>query len=332
MTITATTTNTNNTTIPIIYLNDPDEASTVAKLRQCCLEHGFFYLGGHEMEDIFPKMFALSKRLFELPLAEKLRLKDKKMSRGYAALGSETLDPILSKQGDSKEGFYIGNHIPPNDPRYDPAKLKGPNVWPSNENCSLSDSKQFVDTMREYHARASAVGLKVIQLLALAVGLPNQHDLDHNFKENWATLRLLHYAAVQSQPQEGLFACGAHSDYGMITLLLTDENPGLQILTASSKEWVDVPPKKDLFVVNLGDMLERWTNGLFRSTMHRVVTTSQKERYSMPFFFEPDFDAQVACLPVCCSEENPPKYPPTTAGQHILDKYNQTREDFQSSD
>lgn len=280
------------------------------------------------MEDIFPKMFAESKRLFELPQDEKLTLYDAKMSRGYQALGSETLDPVLSKHGDSKEGFYIGNHIPPSDPRYNPAKLKGPNVWPTDDNCSLENPSQFVDTMQEYHKRASAVGLQVIQLLALALGLPDRHDLDHNFTENWATVRLLHYAAVQSQPKEGLFACGAHSDYGMITLLLTDENPGLQIL--SNGQWVDVPPKADLFVVNLGDMLERWTNGMFRSTMHRVVTTGDEERYSIPFFFEPNFDAEVVCLPVCCSGENPAKYPPTTAGQHILDKYNETREDFKS--
>lgn len=272
------------------------------------------------MEDIFPRIFAESKQLFELPFQEKQGLYDAKLSRGYQPLGIETLDPIRSKHGDSKEGFYIGTHIPPEDPRYNPAKLKGPNVWP--------DRQEFVSTMEEYHSRASQVGLKVIQLLALAVGLPDKHDLDHHFTENFATLRLLHYTATKSDPQEGLFACGAHSDYGMITLLLTDENPGLQIYT--NEEWVDLPPKKDLLIVNLGDMLERWTNGLFRSTMHRVITSGETERYSMPFFYEPDFDAKVVCLPVCCSPENPPKYPPTTAGQHILDKYNQTREDFQS--
>lgn len=317
--------------IPTIRLDDVDEAATVQTLRKCCLEHGFFYLGGHGMEDLFPKVLDESARFFALPLNEKKAMYDPEMSRGYTSMGEESLDPNLY-QPDTKEGFYIGNHIPKEDPRYNPAKLKGPNVWPSADACSLSDCQHFQSLFEEYFEKLSAVGLRVIRLLALAIGLGDEHALDDNFTENFATIRLLHYAAVKSQPKEGLFACGAHTDYGMITLLLTDDTPGLQIQTLSG-DWVDVPPRiqDGLFIVNLGDMLERWTNGMFRSTNHRVLTAGDKERYSIPFFFEPDFNAEVKCLEVCCSEDNPPKYPPTTAGQHILDMYNQTRNDFQSS-
>lgn len=140
------------------------------------------------------------------------------------------------------------------------------------------------------------------------------------------SIRLLHYANEKSSPDKGVYACGAHSDYGMITLLLTDDQPGLQI--NFQNEWIDVPPRPDAFIVNLGDMLERWSNGLFQSTMHRVLTSGEKERYSIPFFYEPNFDAEVKCLPTCCSPENPPKYPPITSGQHLLNKYKETHADF----
>jgi isopenicillin N synthase-like dioxygenase len=154
---------------------------------------------------------------------------------------------------------------------------------------------------------------------------------DRDFNEPMAALRLLHYASVQSRPEDGIFAAGAHSDYGMLTLLLTDEHRGLQVQTKQG-EWIDISPRKGAFIVNLGDMLERWSNGLFRSTQHRVLTAGDAERYSIPFFYEPNFDTQVECLAVCCSVENPPKYPPTTSGRYLLDKYKETHADFQPND
>lgn len=142
-----------------------------------------------------------------------------------------------------------------------------------------------------------------------------------------ALLRLLRYDAVKSLPEEGLYAAGEHTDYGMIALLVTDGTPGLQVLLKSG-QWIDVPHRKGAFVVNLGDMLERWSNGLFCSTPHRVLTQGLSERYSVPFFYEPTFDARVACLDVCCSEDNPPKFEPTTSGLHLMEKYRQTHADF----
>jgi isopenicillin N synthase-like dioxygenase len=313
--------------IPIIHLNDPDEAKSVRSLRKCCIEHGFFYLGGHDMEDLFPIILQESARLFALPISYKRTLYNEKMSRGYTGMEEETLDPSNQTRGDTKEGFYIGKDIPSHHPNCNPAKLKGPNIWPSQ----MNDSDSFQKSMDSYFQKASEVALKVVQLLALAIGLSNKHALDSCFTEQFASIRLLHYAPVKSNPPKGILACGAHSDYGMLTLLLTDENPGLQILTQTG-EWLDVPPKSlsdGYFIVNLGDMLERWTNGIFRSTVHRVITNGTNERYSVPFFYEPDFDTKVECLEVCCSQENPPKYPPTTSGQHLLDKYKQTHADFQ---
>ena len=113
----------------------------------------------------------------------------------------------------------------------------------------------------------------------------------------------------------------------MLTLLWTDSSAGLQILT-NDVEWIDVPPRPTAFVVNLGDMLERWTNGLFRSTMHRVLTSGDQDRYSVPFFYNANFDTEVRVLDVCCSADNPPKYPPTISGLHLLNRYKQAHADF----
>ena len=241
----------------------------------------------------------------------------------------ETLDPQNQTQGDTKEGYYIGKEIPPEDPRYDPKKLRGPNQWPSSTVC-----RNFRPVMEEYYQTMCDLGLSVVRFLAVALDLP-EHYFDSAFMEDpagpMASIRLLHYASVDSIPDRGIFACGAHSDYGMITLLLTDDNPGLQVLT-KDQEWVDVPPIPNAFVVNLGDMLERWTNGLFRSTKHRVLTTANgTERYSIPFFYEPSFDTVVECLEICkrVDPNGRARYPPTTSGQHLLDKYKQTHADFQ---
>jgi isopenicillin N synthase-like dioxygenase len=177
--------------------------------------------------------------------------------------------------------------------------------------------------------------MDLLSIFSLAVGLfSGEENFDENndrifqpfFTDPTTMIRLLHYSNEPSIPEEGIFACGSHSDYGMITLLLTDDNPGLQVKLSDS--WIDVPPQIGAFVVNVGDMFERWTNGKFRSTVHRVIQPVRgKERYSVPFFFEPDFDAVVECLEVCRGEDGP-KYPPITAGRHLLNMYEKTHADF----
>uniref|UniRef100_A0A7S3QLD7 Fe2OG dioxygenase domain-containing protein n=2 Tax=Dunaliella tertiolecta TaxID=3047 RepID=A0A7S3QLD7_DUNTE len=228
----------------------------------------------------------------------------------------ETLDPSSQKQGDTKEGFYFGREISPESPE---AKLPlhGPNQWP-NEHLVPG----YRASMEQYMRAMNELGHRLLRLLALGLGLPPDH-FDRFFDRPMIFLRPLHYAPKVSAPSEGVFGAGAHSDYGMLTLLKTDDVPGLQIHTDATG-WMDVPPKPECFIINLGDMLERWTNGMYKSTLHRVVNTTGKERYSLACFFEPNFDTIVECLPQCCSPERPPQFPPTTSGQHLLDKYAST--------
>jgi isopenicillin N synthase-like dioxygenase len=316
--------------IPTIRLDDSDRDTLVKTLRSACVDVGFFYLENHGISsDLISRVMDQSKLLFDLPLEEKQVLSDKVTSRGYTAFEEETLDPKRQTKGDTKEGFYIGKDVPEESPEYNPSKLTGPNQWPSTDKSpSMADCEAFQEVMNEYRSECNRVGFRLVQLLALAIGLEDEHYFDGDFADPLTTLRLLRYAKETSKPEDGIFACGAHSDYGMITLLLTDENAGLQIFTKDNK-WIDVPARPTAFVVNLGDMLERWTNGLFRSTLHRVLTNGSAERYSLPCFYDPHFDTEVKVLDVCCSEENPPKYPPTSSGQHLLDKYKQTHAAFE---
>ena len=232
-----------------------------------------------------------------------------------------------NQRGDTKEGYYIGDEIE----EIDASKLNGPNVWPTpSDDCQLTSDQcaQFRTIMEQYRTEAMRVCMKLLRCFALAVGSKDPHSFDQYFTEPKTFIRLLHYTSEPSNEANGLYACGAHSDYGMLTLLLTDDNPGLQVQMEDGS-WIDIPPKRGAFVLNIGDMFERWTNGKFKSTVHRVTTPKNaNERYSIPFFFEPNFDALVECLDTCCSEDNPPKYPPITAGQHLLNMYEQTHADF----
>jgi isopenicillin N synthase-like dioxygenase len=230
--------------IPTLRLDDPDIGS---QLRSACSDIGFFYLEGHGLtNNEIDHVFHESKKFFSLTTPEKKSLSDKVMSRGYTSMQEETLDPDVQTEGDTKEGYYIGREVPTDDPRYDPTKLRGPNVWPGQEMVPVQD---FRPTMEEYHTKASAIAYRLVQLLSVSLGLDESY-FDDDFQEPVATLRLLHYDRRESKPEEGILACGAHSDYGILTLLLTDHNPGLQIYYQG--EWIDVPPKPHSFVVNIG--------------------------------------------------------------------------------
>ena len=315
--------------IPTIRIDCDNHDETVDAVRKACLESGFFYVAGHGIET--SAVLEQMKYFFELPIHEKKAVSDSVLTRGYTAMREETLDPTKQTTGDTKEGFYINiMDISKDDPRYNPSKLAGPNRWPTIESCpSMNDHNQFKTTMLSYMEKVMDLTLSISRLIAESLGLPADFFDASLAHEPMASLRLLHYEAKPSDTDAGVYACGAHSDYGMITILLTDENDGLEIYDKRGcQEWISVPTVAGCFVVNLGDMLEQWTNQKYCSTLHRVINTSGRERYSAPFFSGPSFDTVVECLDVCCSADQPPRYPPTTSGEYLLSKYRQTHADF----
>ncbi|KAL7168075.1 hypothetical protein ACSBR2_038506 [Camellia fascicularis] len=305
-----------------IDLSSPDILNSVSLLKQACLDSGFFYVINHGIsQEFMDEVFYQSKSFFDLPVSEKMKVLRNKKHRGYTPLFDEHLDPVNQIHGDYKEGYYIGIEVPENDP--DIEKLfYGPNVWPPSDILP-----EWRETMEKYHREALEVAKAISRIIALALNLEvDFFDRQEMLGKPIATLRLLHYEGRVSDPMKGIYGAGAHSDFGLITLLATDDVCGLQICKdkdAKPQKWEFVAPLKGAFIVNLGDMLERWSNCIFRSTLHRVLGNGQ-ERYSIAYFVEPSHDCLVECLPTCQSQENPPKFPPIKCETYMLQQYKET--------
>ena len=302
---------------PIRGSSAQGKATMAATLRDACEQSGFFYVSGHGIEPaLIEQVFAASKQFFGLPMTDKLAV-DKaqsKANRGYEPLRGQTLE--AGAPPDLKEGFYIGEEVPADDPRALTRFNMGPNQWPQG----VTD---FRPAMEQYYAAMTELSAKIMAALALSLNLPEDFFADF-CEQPLCTLRLLHYPPQPGNPEPGEKGCGAHTDFGGITVLLLDDKPGLQVWDAAGERWIDANPIPGTFVVNLGDMIARWTNDRYRSTLHRVVNTSGAERYSVPFFYSGNPDHEVRCLPVCLQPGDAPRYPVTTVEAHLQEMYRRT--------
>ncbi|KAK9789927.1 hypothetical protein WJX73_006573 [Symbiochloris irregularis] len=300
-----------------------DEEAAARTVREACETTGFFYVTNHGIpEDLITKQFAKAKEFFDLPIQEKQKSKVNKYYHGWTPMNDEKLSVLGDqKVADTKEGMYIAREVAEGSEE-NKLPLHGPNNWPAE-----SSVPGFRKAMEAYHKACIGCTMRINRLIALALDLPATY-FDKDFVKLMALLRPLHYACVASSPDEGIFGAGAHTDYGMLTILATDNNPGLQVLMDG--KWVSIPPKQGHLIINLGDMLHRWSNGRFQSGLHRVVTLPGQERYSTAFFAEPSFKTVIAPLPTCVSEENPAKWPPTTSGEYLMSKYNATHSTYKS--
>ncbi|XP_039141310.1 2-oxoglutarate-Fe(II) type oxidoreductase hxnY-like [Dioscorea cayenensis subsp. rotundata] len=297
--------------LPLIDLVSPDLASTAKSIRKACVDYGFFYLVNHGIEEsFFQQVFNESKKFFSLPLDQKMKLKTRKDNRGYNPLPSVTLDSPPKVKGATYVRVYYISSSKISHSQFDA------NQWPPEELLPC-----WKAMMESYYEKMLAVSKKLISLMALSLGLDDLFfEKIGALHEPLACVRLLHYPvslfstfmfwAKCFEESCGRLGVSAHSDFGMVTLLLTDGVRGLQICRdkdSSPQLWEDVPHVHGALVVNVGDMLERWTNCLFRSTLHRVLTTEQ-ERYSVAFFLDGDPACMIECLESCCSKENPPRF------------------------
>ncbi|XP_077217860.1 azadirone synthase LFS-like isoform X4 [Tasmannia lanceolata] len=315
------------TALNCIDISNPNIQESVSLLKQASLDSGFFYVINHGIsQEFMDEVFSQSKRFFELPIDKKMKLLRNEKHRGYTPVLDEILDPDNQVNGDYKEGYYIGVEVSENDPQAE-KPFYGPNVWPSED--ILPGWREI---MEKYHRESLGVAKAVARIIALALDLAGDFfDKPEMLGEPIATLRLLHYEGRASDPTKGIYGAGAHSDFGLITLLVSDDVLGLQICKdkdAQPQIWEYVAPLKGAFIVNLGDMLERWSNCIFRSTLHRVVV--RQERYSIAFFVEPSHDCLVECLPSCKSETNPPKFAPVKCGTYLIQRYSDTHVDLSS--
>ncbi len=276
-----------------------DRKAVATEIRKASHAVGFFYITNHGIEDpVVDRMFAEIKRFFDLPLEVKNQIAITKspISRGFEPIGYQTLDQTAAP--DLKEGFYIGVERGPDDPLVQARTPNhGPNQWPSDLPGWRSQMEQYFDLM---------LGLSQQLLRGLALSLDvDEYYFDCMTNNPMAILRLLHYPPHPAQASPEQLGCGTHTDWGCITILLQDEVGGLEVCT-SNGEWIPAKPIPGTFVINLGDMMARWTNDYYQSTPHRVVNRSGKERYSIPFFFDANYHALVKCIPTCQSSTNPP--------------------------
>lgn len=304
---------------PVINLTD-SETVVVQEIKNACSSAGFFYVSHHDVdEELISEAFQHVKALLTLPMRDKMMLLADRNQRGYVPLYEQCLDPASQISGDTKEGFYIGPEVLPDSPDAN-LPLHGPNRWP--DEVLLPN---FKATMNKYVDAMGVLGNRLIRLLALALDLP--HDFFSSYFENpFYILRPVRYTEEISIVDHGIFAAGAHVDWGMLSIVAMNAVPGLQGFIDG--RWQDIPYKPNTLCIIVGEILERWTNGIFKALLHRVVNTTGQERYAIPYFLKPSFGAEVSCLPHCCKDK-PPQYPPSTCGHLILDRYDETHFGFQ---
>ncbi|KAL3482048.1 hypothetical protein BJX99DRAFT_269445 [Aspergillus californicus] len=275
------------------FLVDPSSPAAedvVSEIRNACMTSGFFQITGHGVPPALQNsVITAAKTFFSLPIYEKMKFAGI-VGRGYEVIGAQALDP--STKPDLKEGYFVGREIPNQKPPYRP--FEHPNVWPAP---TIPDA-QFRAPLLEYHDVITALALKVMAILARGLSGLTAPLLTEFCHEPVASVRLLHYPPhpAEDTNDPSVVGAGAHTDFGAITLLFQDGQSGLQVLNRDTQAWIDVQPNRDAYVVNVGDMLDWWTRGQYKSTVHRVVNTSGVDRYSIPFFFDGNLDFVVRPL------------------------------------
>jgi isopenicillin N synthase-like dioxygenase len=273
--------------IPIIDVSElvaggPIPRTVAEELGAACRESGFFYVVGHGVDAALQgRLCELSREFFAQELETKLAIRMAlagRAWRGYFRVGDE----LTSGKPDQKEGLYFGAELPADDPRVlAGTPLHGPNLFPA-------EPVGLHATVLEYMAALTALGHRLMAGLALSLDLEESYFADRGTAEPLTLFRIFNYPPPADP---SLWGVGEHTDYGLLTILLQDDAGGLEVKSRS--RWVAAPPVPGSFVCNIGDMLDRMSGGLYRSTPHRVRNPGPRERLSFPFFFDPNFFAPV---------------------------------------
>lgn len=284
------------------------EAMRVAEqLGTAARDIGFFRIRNHGISlELINETYGVAERFFAQTEAKKQRyyIGKSRNHRGYVPFTEK--GDYADEVHRNYEAFDLGLDLPDSDPDFLAGNLiLGPNVWP--------DLEGFKPTVSRYYSEVAQLGRLIVSALEVFLGLPRGMITDQMCKPV-SQLRLLHYVRPEVSKDHGSVNMGAHTDYECLTLLHT-RNEGLQVMTQAD-HWVDVPVDHSAYVVNIGDMLEAWTNGILRSTPHRVVNRS-RERFSMPYFVAANHDTVIRPFPHLVSDGQPARYEPFQAGAHL---------------
>ena len=276
--------------IPIINISalieNTSEKNNVAQLiGKACRYFGFFYIVGHGVDiSLQQKLEHLSKQFFALPTEDKMKIKMEYGGiawRGYFPVGNE----LTSGKPDMKEGIYFGEELDEDSPLVQKQTLlHGANLFPVQ-------IPEFKETVINYMKEITKLGHQLMKGIALSLGLDENYFYQRYTETPLQLFRIFNYPATPNIEDSTIWGVGEHTDYGLLTILKQDSFGGLQI--KSKSEWIDAPPVDNSFICNIGDMMDRMTGGLFRSTPHRVKRQILNDRLSYPFFFDPNFFAAV---------------------------------------
>jgi isopenicillin N synthase-like dioxygenase len=291
---------------------DKDPKAFADELGNSFVEYGFAIVRDHGVpQDLIDRAEELSKQFFALPedVKRSYLIEGSGGARGYTAFGIETAKGATAS--DLKEFFHVGRDLP------EGHKFRahmGDNVWPA-------EVADFKDVFQQLYAEFDKAGVKILRAVARFLKIDEDYFTD-TVRDGNSVMRLLHYPP-QPEPTGEHIRAGAHEDINTITLLLGAEEAGLQLKTKDGR-WLDVSPKPGELVINIGDMLQRLTNGVLRSTSHRVINPApdrvSNARYSMPFFLHFRSDFLIEALPSTVPEGEEPKWPPITADAYLQER------------
>lgn len=305
----------------------PEDKLRVAQAVRAANESiGFFAIVGHGVPDAdFNSAYEAARQFFDqtLEIKQEVKRPSPEASRGYNAVGRESLAQSLNVAAphDIKETFAIGPVDLPADPDYAGPRSHPhflPNVWPGSP-------PQLRAVWEHYFRTMHALSNDLMRIFAVALELPEDWFAGKTDK-CISLLRAQNYPEQAVAPVPGQLRAGAHSDYGALTILRSDDAPGgLQVKTRQG-EWLDVAIPAGGYMINIGDLMAQWSNDRWVSTLHRVVNPPLSgqhgtRRLSIAFFHQPNYDAVIECLPGCSGEGNPARYPAVTSGNHKRMKF-----------
>lgn len=318
--------------VPVIDLapaDRPEGRAEVARaIAEACEQVGFFAISNHGVpRNALDRAWAAARQFFDLPDEKKraVIMPRPGYPYGWSPVAGESLSYSRGERRppDLKETYSIG-----------PADLAAPpaireaaefawaaNIWPA-------EPAGFRESLLTYYQAVSDLAARLMELFALGLGLPERFFAP-TIDRAISALRLLNYPNQSEDPEPGQLRAGAHTDYGSLTILLQEQAPGGLEVLGTDGSWQPIPAIPGTFVVNLGDLMARWTNDRWRSTLHRVVNPPRDahgstRRQSMAFFHQPNWDAEIACLPTCLGAGERPKYPPVYSGPHLASKFRST--------
>jgi isopenicillin N synthase-like dioxygenase len=310
---------------PCIAGSELGKQAVARAIGKACEEVGFFKIRGHGVpQTLIDAAFATASDFFAQPQAVKDRARPSKSAsaRGYHALMTKNLAKTLGYDNppDLREQFYIGPlvsraaefaHIP------GASELYAENIWPQAP-------AGYPEVFSAYYAALEKLGGTLMRLFALALGV-NERFFEDKIDRHFSTLPANHYPEPVGDPLPNQVRAGEHTDFGSLTILAVSERSGGLQVKLKDGVWLDVRSEPDEFIINIGDMMQRWTNDRWMSTLHRVVNPPAAQRrgsrrMSMGYFLHPNYDAEIACLPTCTDPGQPPRYSPVRAGDMMRQK------------